>query len=412
MGRSDIEESRYYSGLWYYGIRIFPPEIIAEDYGPLAAELLRRFELFTRMRWKNPDSMLWNTDDFRMQIMARGLEKIVRVYRGAYGMPVLIPILSFFYRALAAYPNLNTVYGERGSGKTIFAWVTAYLTFKMNKEKYDDFQIYVYGDVDGLTHEVMRRVPDTKFRKALIYMDDYEAPEPEEHVGKFILYNELDETLMSGNTLQKEQQEVSKMLFRSRHYMYWMFYNVIRYKSIMKTVRITSSFQSYKPLSMKLMEEVVEEAFPRPYKLVVLQALGDLEFTQALTSIPMYRADMMGMKRTFGSKHMVTITPIFAPKWLLDAAKHAKKNYEVGSDMAKKKEQKMVEIAVKMFIDEGKTLNKVVEIMEVKYKFKRGYTWWRNRIRAYLVEQGYEFENLREVQEHVRLDRISKEIIG
>ncbi len=408
--RVEYDESFFSTGLWYYYIRALPLKALKEEYNKDTIKKIKLFELLARMKWKTPDLVQWSVDDFRTEIRYQGLNNVLRVYRGRFGLPVIVPISNFFYRAFGSYPNLNTVYGERGSGKTIFGWITAYKVWQMNKDKFDEFKIYVYGDVDGLTEAIKKKAPP-EFAKTLIKMEDYEPVEAEKRVGKFILFNELDKAILSGtNNLSKEKVAVDMMMFRSRHYQYWMFYNVIRYKSIQKTVRMTSSFQSIKPLSQKLMEEVVEEAFPAPYRNVVLQILGSLKYTEALTSIPLYRSDWMGIGN-LGSKQTIMITPVIAPDWLIEATKIAVKDYSVGSEAMEKKVNEMVEIAAKKFL-EGMSLNKVVEMMYGKYKFKMSYTWWRGKIREYFVEKGYEFENLKELQENERVRRISEKVVG
>ncbi len=405
-----VDDNVFFAGLWYYQVRALPIYPIQKEYGKKVAKLLRTLEIYARLKWKDPRMVQWDTHDFKKQMQRYGLNRVAKVYRGNFGLPVIIPRSHFFYDAFSSYPNLNSVYGDRGSGKTFFAWLTAWEVYKRNKDKFDEFQIYVYGDVDGLTKEIMKYHPDPDFRKKLIMMEDYEAPEPEQNIGKFIIYNELDEALMSGNALKKEAQAINMMIFRSRHYQYWLFYNVIRFKSILKVVRISSSFESIKPLSQNLLEEVVNEGFPKYFRSVILQAASDLSYKEALVSIPLYRADKMGLKN-MGSRQTFINTPVDAPEWLINAAKHATKNYNVGSKAMQEKVKEMVEIAAEKFL-EGTSLNRIVENMEVKYNFKMSYTWWRSQLRAYFLKKGYKFESLKEVQDHARMDRLSKEILG
>ncbi len=406
----EIEETYFNAGMWYYRIRALPIKVLKQEYGPQVAKLLQLFESYSRLKWEEPSLVQWDFKQFKKEMQVAGLKRYAKVYRGMYGLPVIFPISRFFYDAFSSYPNLNVVYGERGSGKTIFGWVTAYEVWKRNKDKYDDFQIYVYGDVDGITEELKKHAPDTEFRKALIFVRDYTAPEPESNIGKFILYNELDETLMSSNALAREQQAINKMIFRSRHYQYWMFYNVIRYKSIMKTVRITSSFQSFKPLSQKLLEEVVENAFPRAYRNIMLQALGEISYKQALVSIPLYRADKMGLDN-LGSRQFISIVPVDAPRWLLKAASKAKKMYNVGGEYIRQQEQEMVKIAAEKYL-KGVGLREIAQVMQGEYGFKKSRSWWHEKLVEYFMTQGYEFTRLDEVRNHVEVSSVRKEVFG
>ncbi len=400
------EFSWHMAGLWYYHMRTLPLKQIAKERGDLAAKLLKKFELYARLKWKNPQSIGWGTDEFRKQMARYRLNRIAEVYQGYYNLPVIIPRTLFFYDAFAAYPNLNTVYGERGAGKTFFAWRTAWEVYKRNHDKYDEFQIIVFGDIDGLTREIQKYHPDPHFRKSLIMMEDYDAPEPEKGIAKFIIYNELDKAVLSDSMLTKEGKAIERMVWRSRHYQYWMVYNIIRMKRIQKTVRESSSFESFKNLSRNLLEEVTEHIV-KYYRPVFLEAQGKLRLKEALTFIPLYRADKMKMRQV-GSKDAITITPIKAPDWLLKALETAEKNLEVGSTYMERKERELIEKAAELYL-EGNTLRVLSIIMKRDYGFERSHAWWRDKLLDYFATMGY--NTLQEVKNDVLLGRLSPQVL-
>ncbi len=395
------------AGLWYYHLRTLPLKAIAEERGILATRLLKQFELYARLKWKDPNAMKWNVAEFKKQMSRYGLNKIAEVYQGYYNLPVIIPKTLFFFGAFSSYPNLNTVYGERGSGKTIFAWRTAWEVFKRNRDKFDEFQIIVYGDIDGLTKEIQKYHPDPQFRKSLIMMMDYEAPEPEKHIGKFIIYNELDKSIMSDSILSKEGKAIEIMVYRSRHYMYWMTYNIIRIMRIQKTIRMSSSFQSFKNLTRNLLEEVSEKGITKYYRPIFLEAQGNLRLRESLTFIPLYRADKMNMQE-MGSKDAIVITPVKAPDWILKALETAEKNLEVGSIAMEKKEKELVLKAVEMYL-QGENLRMISIIMKRDFGYDRTSEWWRRKLLDYFAELGY--NSLQEVKRDVMLGRISPEVV-
>ena len=402
-----LENSVFISGLWYYQVRALPIKPLIKEYGKRDALLLKMFEMLARLKWKNPMQVLWDVDDFRVMMRKYGLAHIANVYRGNFGLPVIIPRTRFFYDAFSTYPNLNAVYGDRGAGKTIFAWITANEVYLRNKDRYDEFKIIVYGDIDGLAKEIQKYHPDPQFRKSIVMMDDYDAQEAEKGVGKFIIYNELDESLMSQATLTREGKALQLMIFRSRHYQYWMFYNIIRMMNVQKTIRITSSFQSYKPMSINLLGEILDKGMRKEFRSVLLQALSRLKFNEALVSIPLYRADKMGLKN-IGSRQMFSITPVDAPEWLLKATQTAEKNFDVGSIAQHKKEKKMIEIGAEWYLEQMSVSNISMK-MESMYGFGRSREWWRNKLMDFFGEMGY--SNLNEVKKDVILGRISPEVI-
>ena len=402
-----MDYSWHMAGLWYYHMRTLPLKQIAKERGKLAAELLKRFEIYARLKWKNPSGIAWSADDFQKQMARYRLNRIAEVYHGFYNLPIIVPRTLFFYNAFSAYPNLNTVYGERGAGKTFFAWRTAWETYKRNHDKYDEFQIIVFGDIDGLTKEIQKYHPDPHFRKSLIMMEDYEEIIPEKHIAKFIIYNELDDPVMSESSLSKEGRIIKKMIWRSRHYEYWMIYNIIRIMSVQKTIRMSASFQSFKNLSRNLLEEVVEKGINKYLRPVFLEAEGNLRLRESLTFIPLYRADKMKM-RQLGSKDAFTITPIKPPEWLLKALETAEKNFDVGSTYMQKKEKELVQKAAELYL-EGNTLRVIAIVMKRDYGYDRSHSWWRDRLMDYFAEMGY--NTLQEVKNDVLLGRISPQVL-
>ncbi len=404
--RDYLDNSLFFYGMWYYRVRALPIKPLIKEYGEKKAKLLRQLELYARMKWKNPNALQWDIDNFRHQLHKFGLSNIARVYRGNYNLPLIIPVTNFFYDAFSAFPNLNTVYGDRGAGKTIFAWVTAWEVFKRNRNKFDEFQILVYGDVDGLAKEIKKYHPDSAFRKAIIVVEDYEAPEPEPRVGKFILYNELDKPIMSGSSNSQESKTLKVILFRSRHYQFWMFYNVIRIMSVEKTIRISSSFQSFKPLSFYLLGEILEKGVPAVFRSLYIQALSGLNFKEAFTVIPLYRPDKFGLPN-MGSRQAFTITPINAPDWLIKATETAEENLETGSITMMKKEKEMVEKAAELYL-EGHSLRKIATMMKKQYNFDKNYVWYSDALTTYFSKFGY--LSLSEVKEDVKMGRVPEEV--
>ena len=209
-------------------------------------------------------------------------------------------------RIFTQYPQLMAILGNRQAGKTITSWTIA-LNFL---EKKENARLYVYGDVDGLGAQIIRKKSELEER--IVIRDDYRLP-PKDGQDKIVIYNELSPEIISKRALSSSNLEANLQAFRSRHLKTWVIYNVIRFSSLESVLRETADIKMFRWLSPELIANAVQH-LPKAYG-ELLKIAATLSINEGLVFAPVQ-----------GKGVKLFLHDTNPPKWLLEAHRRAKKD--------------------------------------------------------------------------------------